>query len=366
MTYHHNYPSKGNQQLQFTQPEKHSRHWLSPPLLSVPDWSPQYDAYATSPISSPGIYTPAQSDSWNYFDTNFKEIETSPLATPMTPSLGNTFGGQSPWNPVWPSGLDSAQPFECLPLPLIQEARHVEDPGRDEEMGLEEEEGEAGNEKGVSMHTYSHSRSSTSTDTFEEPSTPRKANWGTAAQAQRSSGARRSSTRTITRKESSKPTTKNTRQLRSTTIPKSNSSSNSTSKPKPNINPNPTSIPSPSSPPASSARTSHNAIEKQYRMRLNNQFSILLDALPPDIIDAQTQSGYLDEKQKETEKERKISKGEVLILARQYIEELERTKMRLEKERKALLADVGRLKGAWLAVQSRDGDIRGDIGEIDI
>jgi hypothetical protein len=101
-------------------------------------------------------------------------------------------------------------------------------------------------------------------------------------------------------------------------------------------------------------------------MRLNNQFSILLDALPPDIIDAQTQSGYLDEKQKETEKERKISKGEVLILARQYIEELERTKMRLEKERKALLADVGRLKGAWLAVQSRDGDIRGDIGEIDI
>jgi hypothetical protein len=66
-------------------------------------------------------------------------------------------------------------------------------------------------------------------------------------------------------------------------------------------------------------------IEKQYRTRLNGQFSSLLDALPLDVVGTEIDS-YADS----SDCKRKVSKGEVLVLARKYIQSLEQAKRRLE------------------------------------
>jgi len=73
------------------------------------------------------------------------------------------------------------------------------------------------------------------------------------------------------------------------------------------------------------SRSSHNMIEKQYRTRLNGQFSSLLDALPLDVVGTEIDS-YADS----SDCKRKVSKGEVLVLARKYIQSLEQAKRRLE------------------------------------
>ncbi|KUJ21427.1 uncharacterized protein LY89DRAFT_681934 [Mollisia scopiformis] len=83
-------------------------------------------------------------------------------------------------------------------------------------------------------------------------------------------------------------------------------------------------------------------VEKQYRTRLNGQFSTLLSSLPPDVVGNETDSyGRVD-----SGAEKKVSKAEVLVLAKKHIENLERTKKSLECDKKALMEDVQRLKGA--------------------
>jgi hypothetical protein len=48
--------------------------------------------------------------------------------------------------------------------------------------------------------------------------------------------------------------------------------------------------------------------------------------------------------------EKKVSKAEVLVLAKQHIETLERSRRKLEEDKRALLVDVQRLKGAWVSM----------------
>ncbi|KAH7346534.1 hypothetical protein BKA65DRAFT_278983 [Rhexocercosporidium sp. MPI-PUGE-AT-0058] len=98
--------------------------------------------------------------------------------------------------------------------------------------------------------------------------------------------------------------------------------------------------PSDSDPPK--VRHNHNITEKRYRSRLNDQFDTLLSALPASSVAAiEGSSG---------EKEavgRKISKAEVLILAKEHIQALETSREDLEEQNRRLTADMEQLEIAW-------------------
>ncbi|KAK0129056.1 hypothetical protein ONS95_000997 [Cadophora gregata] len=85
--------------------------------------------------------------------------------------------------------------------------------------------------------------------------------------------------------------------------------------------------------PPKHTRLNHNHVEKQYRNRLNGQFETLLLALPRE--------GGADGNG------RKVSKAEVLVLARKYIRDLERGRKRLEEENERLVGRMGVLKKRW-------------------
>jgi len=84
----------------------------------------------------------------------------------------------------------------------------------------------------------------------------------------------------------------------------------------------------------SKGRTNHNQVEKKYRNRLNGQFETLLSALPSE----DDQDGAKS----------RISKAEVLMLAKRHIVELEREKVMLEEEHHALESDVEDLKRRFI------------------
>ncbi|EPE25644.1 HLH, helix-loop-helix DNA-binding protein [Glarea lozoyensis ATCC 20868] len=72
-------------------------------------------------------------------------------------------------------------------------------------------------------------------------------------------------------------------------------------------------------------RTIHNLTERKYRNRLNEQFDTLLSALPASAMNSRS----IDD----SSETRRISKAEVLILAKERIESLERENRELECER---------------------------------
>lgn len=78
------------------------------------------------------------------------------------------------------------------------------------------------------------------------------------------------------------------------------------------------------------ARAAHNQVEQHYRKRLNTHFELLLDVLPAPG----TEGGVSTD--------RRVSKAEVLDLARERIRALERQTARLEKERRDLRGMMGR------------------------
>ncbi|KAH6679685.1 hypothetical protein B0J14DRAFT_304312 [Halenospora varia] len=90
-------------------------------------------------------------------------------------------------------------------------------------------------------------------------------------------------------------------------------------------------------------RRNHNLTEKKYRNRLNGQFETLLQALPPAPA-GDNASGS------DGPHERRISKAEVLILAKEHIEALERQKAELESQKNVLSQDLEKLKGAWTSL----------------
>jgi hypothetical protein len=82
-------------------------------------------------------------------------------------------------------------------------------------------------------------------------------------------------------------------------------------------------------------RTNHNLIERKYRNRLNEQFETLLSALPASRGNNQNKD--------EEFRAKRISKAEVLILAKERIEALERERGKLEFERCKLREDLDML-----------------------
>lgn len=101
------------------------------------------------------------------------------------------------------------------------------------------------------------------------------------------------------------------------------------------------------------ARVKHNKVEQKYRNRLNAHFEALLDVLPPSVALSSTEQRYTADNSDHQpqqllgrntdtaemgvlEKERRVSKSEVLDRARLYIQTLENEHKRLAAERKQL------------------------------
>lgn len=108
---------------------------------------------------------------------------------------------------------------------------------------------------------------------------------------------------------------------------------------------------SPSSPevsypqtPESKTKKSHNLTEKKYRNRLNGYFDNLLSAIPKHTA--------VQNEGKVTGEEKKVSKGEVLILALEHIHALEKEVEGLRREKTELGDEVEKLmepkvEGKW-------------------
>jgi hypothetical protein len=95
---------------------------------------------------------------------------------------------------------------------------------------------------------------------------------------------------------------------------------------------------------ASQGRRNHDLTEKRYRKILNYQFENLLAALPAHLIaESEGSIGGPDDR-----REKRISKAEVLMLAKSYIEQLERQHLELEAENRQQGAHVKRMEDAWL------------------
>jgi hypothetical protein len=77
---------------------------------------------------------------------------------------------------------------------------------------------------------------------------------------------------------------------------------------------------------------------------------MLLEALPPDLVSAEVEGYGRDES---GGAEKKVSKAEVLMLAKRHIETLEREKRGLEDGNRALAEDMRALKGAWVGMAGR-------------
>ena len=91
-------------------------------------------------------------------------------------------------------------------------------------------------------------------------------------------------------------------------------------------------------------RASHNLVEKQYRNRLNAQFESLLNSLP-EI--PRSGEGQDDDDGGEADGERRVSKAEVLDMARRHIKQLEKERADLERERNGLLDTMEKLRDSY-------------------
>lgn len=107
------------------------------------------------------------------------------------------------------------------------------------------------------------------------------------------------------------------------------------------------SSPETADPNASKSKRSHNLTEKKYRTRLNGYFETLLSAIPKPSGTGDTTVSATAEAP-----EKKISKGEVLVLAMEYIRTLERDQGELEQQRRTLSSDMEHLKDVSTGVES--------------
>ncbi|KAH8755616.1 hypothetical protein F5882DRAFT_385254 [Hyaloscypha sp. PMI_1271] len=98
-------------------------------------------------------------------------------------------------------------------------------------------------------------------------------------------------------------------------------------------------------PPQPKDRRYHKDTERQYRLRLNERFSALLQALPDEIVESA--SGHSGR----SKAEKALTKVEILTLAKSYIASLEQTHVELEEESLVLRGQqelFKRLCGGWM------------------
>jgi hypothetical protein len=296
------------------------------------------DAYANSPVSSPGIYTPQELGSYNSFDQSFSGgLQPSPITNRSAEIPGYS---SSPypqidylldWNPNWTqTDIHPIPSYVALSLVHDPDTQTIRDPNYITDSA-----------------TYSPTSFLTSSIPEDYPQSAFKP----ASQAtteplsrlhlhSRDSKSRQPSSQ-VKKKKRQSPSTKRTsmsgsskgHQLRST-------------KPGHTINYSGRQADSRTGP-TKALKTSHNMVEKQYRTRLNGQFSTLLEALPADLVGTEIK-GYGWGNSGGTEK--KVSKSDVLVLAKRQIELLERQNSGLEGRNGELVEDIQRLKGEWVGI----------------
>ncbi|KAH6679005.1 hypothetical protein B0J14DRAFT_579824 [Halenospora varia] len=302
--------------FQFNTTLNPSMDWLSSSVLSIPNWTAEGMAHiapTTAPTSSSGNYTTANDDPWNYFDASFKEvINPSPLTCPATDIFGDSTSGY----------LQNVS--QSIPLSLVHGPLNLDDNDKsDETEGLLYAD--------LSLPTVA-------ADTLQRP---RTASWGTTSKHPCCNSGDSKSERHLTRikQEESKMSKKSVslsrkrHQFRNT---KPNQKINHSQRNDTTSTKN-----------SKSVKTTHNLVEKQYRTRLNGQFSTLLRSLPPDVVGTKI-VGYSN---RDSAPEKKVSKAEVLVLAKEYIKSLERTKKALEDDKERLLADVQWLKRILVSIR---------------
>ena len=296
--------------------------WPSP-LLMAPEWSEDSqpsDEYIETPLQSPGVYTP--------------------LEGPHGTSFWQGFTSTSPKNLVVHPKIDYYDDFLlCDSLPHHLDARQnlnsrrniLISPPINSRASLPELRRPSIDEDVASPTSYVHKATA-------EPSM--KSNFGpskehcqdsvTTASTSRSTRSKTTVKKVRSRKSSTGPSTQQIRSIRS------GRKASSSSKDDPVYNDG-----------SQASRNNHNLVEKQYRNRLNSQFETLLSTLPPDVVAAEAggTSTYGGEK--------RISKGEVLILAKNYIETLEKTRDELENSNSMLRQNVQQLK---MDLVQRNGD----------
>ncbi|KAK2013260.1 hypothetical protein LZ32DRAFT_604810 [Colletotrichum eremochloae] len=92
-------------------------------------------------------------------------------------------------------------------------------------------------------------------------------------------------------------------------------------------------------------RASHNLVEKQYRNRLNAQFEGLLHALPEQVRGAASAGdGDESDPSQQADQARRVSKAEVLDMARRHIKNLEQEREALHRERGELQRNLETLE----------------------
>jgi hypothetical protein len=297
--------------------------WPSP-LLMAPEWSEDSqpsDEYIETPLQSPGVYTP--------------------LEGPPGTSFGQGFTSTSPSNLVVHPKIDYYDDFllsGSLPHHLDARGQSLNSrrsilisPPINSRASLPELRRPSRDEDAASPASYVYT-------TTAEPSL--KSSLGTSkeqcqdsvttASTSRSTRSKTAAKKVRSRKTSTGPSTQQIRSIRS------GRKASSSSKDDPVYNDG-----------SQASRNNHNLVEKQYRNRLNSQFETLLSTLPPDVVAAEAgrTSTYGGEK--------RVSKGEVLILAKNYIETLEKTRDELENSNSMLRQNVQQLK---MDLVQRNGD----------
>ncbi|KAH6675936.1 hypothetical protein B0J14DRAFT_652765 [Halenospora varia] len=282
--------------------------------LSFPDWltgGRNADTpYAPLPFFSTGIFTPEDDDSLNYWDSHCKAepySQPAPLASP-TLAIDVTQGNPPTSNVSYiPLSLVTA-----LPASTAQD----EDDNSD-----------------MTNVTSPLNVPSSSSKTTESSRIVPKAAWEGSNDSRQSPNPGRHSSRlkeqrgTRPRRKSFPSSAPTGHQLRGVrTRPRKEADNDAEAE---NGR-----VPTP--------RVAHNMIEKQYRTRLNMQFTNLLEAIPPEAIGTQF-DGYVDAGGQRG----KVSKGDVLTLAKRYIQMLEQDKKSLEGENREYKKSISRLRAAW-------------------
>jgi hypothetical protein len=285
--------------------------------FSPPTW--QGSPYTVSPLSSAGV---SPTTSWNPFERTFASIQTSInngnfvpsgtsyFASPTTshqPSYNsNPQGGAYPY--VSPAAINGTTTFDEMneednaPTPPINYTAPLPSPTTNFPSSQPvNESARPRRRSSPSSSSASYSSSKTITTTKRQKSLKKEPRLIET----------RSKSDTTSRLRSKQPT--NTTTFASTSSSSSNNSSENKGR--------------------KTSRTYHNDVEKQYRNRLNGHFETLLQTLPKD---------------RDGDGERKVSKSEVLVLAKQRIQQLEREKRVLEKEREELEVSVEEMNKRWM------------------
>ncbi|KAH8679711.1 hypothetical protein BGZ60DRAFT_400501 [Tricladium varicosporioides] len=301
------------------------------PVLVLPKWIVDNRNYTITPLSSPRIYTPGDVKPQHYFGRLVSEVLQPPSMTsssietlqpsPLSVLQADTNQDQT---------QESIQPAPAyVPLSLIHNPQTERSPSPDITEGPLPS-------RDLSV-TFKRERA---------PLPQYKAVWGTEKEPSskqhsdyRRSRSRRESLRGLEKRQNplkglNVPAISNGRQLRSMRTGQKISYFSQEDDPRTKT---------------TNPRTSHNIVEKRYRTRLNGQFSMLLEVLPPDWVSAEV-GGYRRDGSGGAEK---VSKAEVLMLAKRHIETLEREKRGLEDENRALMEDMRALKGAWVGMGGR-------------